>query len=254
VLHRLTQAILRDRLTPAQAAATREQSEAILAASNPGDPFNSATWLRWAVLMPHLLAADLAATGNRDLRQIAISACWYLLTRGDTRTGHDLASGLYQHWCDRLGDDHGEVLIIAPMLAWALRDMGRYAEAHDLDTLDRSRRVLGEDHPSTLFIATHLANDLRFLGEAQAARDLAQDTLDRKRRVLGADHPSNLTSAQQLASDMRELGQLQAARDLDQDTLDRRRRVLGEDHPYTLTSANNLAADLRALGETDDDS
>jgi hypothetical protein len=37
-MHRLTQAILRDRLTPARAAATRECTEAILAASDPGDP------------------------------------------------------------------------------------------------------------------------------------------------------------------------------------------------------------------------
>ena len=75
VMHRLTQAILRDRLTPAQAAATRERSEAILAASNPGDPGNPVTWPRWAQLMPHLLAADLAATGNRDLRWMACDAC-----------------------------------------------------------------------------------------------------------------------------------------------------------------------------------
>ena len=43
-MHRLTQAILRDRLTPDQAAATRTRTEAILAASNPGDPANPATW------------------------------------------------------------------------------------------------------------------------------------------------------------------------------------------------------------------
>ena len=56
VMHRLTQAILRDRLTPSQAAATRNRTEAILAASDPGDPDNPATWPRWARLMPHLLA------------------------------------------------------------------------------------------------------------------------------------------------------------------------------------------------------
>ena len=60
-MHRLTQAILRDRLTSAQPAATRERAEAILAASNPGDADNPASWPRWARLMPHLLAADLAA-------------------------------------------------------------------------------------------------------------------------------------------------------------------------------------------------
>ena len=65
MLHRLTQAILRDRLTPEQAAATRACSEAILAAADPGDPANPVTWPRWAQLMPHLLAADLAATDSR---------------------------------------------------------------------------------------------------------------------------------------------------------------------------------------------
>ena len=89
VLHRLTQAILRDRLTPDQAAATRACSEAILAAADPGDTTNPVTWPRWAQLMPHLLAADPAATDRRELRQMAYNACSYLLARGDTRTAHD---------------------------------------------------------------------------------------------------------------------------------------------------------------------
>ena len=102
--------------------------------------------------MPHLLAADLAATGSPGLRWLACDACWYLLARGDTRTAHDLASDLRQQWRDRLGDDHEHMLAIAHYLAWALQVMGRYAEARDLDqdTLDRRRRVLGEDHPDTL--------------------------------------------------------------------------------------------------------
>ena len=63
-MHKLTQAILRDRLTPAEAAATRARTEVILAANNPGEPTDPATWPRWARLMPHLLAADLAATDS----------------------------------------------------------------------------------------------------------------------------------------------------------------------------------------------
>ena len=250
-MHRLTQAILRDRLTPAQAAIARECSEAILAASNPGDPPNPATWPRWAVLMPHLLTADLTATGDSRLRRMARDACFYLVARGDTRTGHDLASELRQHWRERLGDDHEATRWVTNYLAWALRNMGRDAEARDLDhdTLDRSRRILGDDHPDTLTYAGDLATDLRALGEVQAARDLNEDTLNRRRRILGDDHPDTLISASNLAADLFTLGEVQAARDLDQDTLDRSRRVLGDDHPGTLASANNLAADLRALWE-----
>ena len=250
VLHRLTQAILRDRLTPEQAAATRACSEAILAAADPRDTANPVTWPRWAQLMPHLLAADLAATDSAALRWMACNACWYLLARGDTRTAHDLAAQLHQDWRGRLGDDHENTLAIANYVAWALRDMGRYADARELDedTLARLRRVLGDDHPNTLASANNLAWDLRELGEYQAARELDEDTLARHRRVLGDDHPDTLSSANNLAIDLRELGEYQAARELDEDTLARRRRVLGDDHPDTLNSANNLAIDLREPG------
>jgi transcriptional regulator with XRE-family HTH domain/tetratricopeptide (TPR) repeat protein len=250
-MHRLTQAILRDRLTPAQAAATREYAEALLAASDPGDPPNPVTWPRWARLTPHVLAADLAATDSPALRELARHTCWYLIERGDTRTAHDLASDLRQQWRDRLGEDHPHTLMAAHYLAWTLLEMGRYAESRGLnrDTLACRRRVLGQDHPDTLNSAHNLAISLRKLGDVEAARDLDQHTLDRHRRVLGQDHPSTLRSATILAHDLRALGELQAARDLDQDTLDCRRRILGHDHPDTLASAASLAHDLRALGE-----
>ena len=232
-MHKLTQAVLRDRLTSAEAAATRARTEAILAANDPGDPDEPVSWPQWARLMPHLLAADLAATDSPGLRQLTCSACSYLISRGDARTCHDLASGLRQQWRDRRGDDHEQVLVMTRYLGWALSRMGRYAEARNLhrDTLDRHRRILGPDHAETLFTANNLAADLRGLGDAHAARDLARDTLSRRRRILGPDHPETLFSAQELASCLGATGEIEAARDLDQDTLDRRRWVLGRDHP-----------------------
>src|SRR6185437_15943313 len=236
VMHRLTQAVLRDRLAPDQAAAVRSRSEAILAASDPRDPENPVTWPRWAQLMPHLLAANLAATSNPSLRRMASNACWYLLRRGDLRAGFDLSNDLRQHWRQRLGDDHEHARAAASSLAWGLYQMGRCVEARDLgqDTLDRYRRILGDDRPDTLASASNLATYLSALGENQAARDLEQDTWDRRRRILGGDHPDTLASASNLAASLSALGDNQAARDLEQDTLDRRRRILGDDHPSTL--------------------
>ena len=251
VMHRLTQTILRDRLTPQQAATTRERSEAILVAYNPGEQSNPVTWSRWAQLMPHLLAADLAGTGSPDLRWMACNACGYLMARRDTRTAHDLATYLRQHWRDRLGEDHGHMRAAAHYLAWALQVMGRYAEARELDedNLARSRRVLGEDDPSTLTSATTVANGLRYLGEYQAAHELDEDTLARSRRVLGEDHRDTLGLAINLALDLRYLGDHEAARELYEDNLARWRGVFGDDHPDTLNSAHHLAADLIHLGE-----
>jgi transcriptional regulator with XRE-family HTH domain len=251
-MHRLTQAILRARLTPARASAARRCTEAILAASDPGDPPNPDTWARWARLVPHVLAADLAATDSPALRELVRRMCWYLIERGDARTPQQLMSTLRVQWRDRLGEDHRHTLMAAHYLAWTLLDTGRYAESRDLnrDTLARRRRVLGEDHPDTLNSAHNLALGLRRLGDARAARDLDRDTLDRDRRILGQDHPSTLRSASNLAADLRDLGDARAARELDRDTFERRRRILGHDHPDTLSSAHNLAADLRDLGDT----
>jgi transcriptional regulator with XRE-family HTH domain len=250
-MHRLTQAILRDRLTPAYASVTRRCTEAILAASDPGDPPNPATWARWAQLVPHVLAADLATTDNPALRQLARRVCWYLIERGDARSPQELMINLHRQWRDRLGQDHEHTLMAAHYLAWALLELGRYEEARGLnqDTLARRRRVLGADHPDTLNSAHNLALVLRMLGEVRAARDLDHDALARQRRIQGQDHPSTLRSASNLAADLRELGDVRAAQDLDRDTWERRRRVLGQDHPDALYSAHNLAADLRELGD-----
>jgi tetratricopeptide (TPR) repeat protein len=251
VMHRLTQAILRDRLTPDQAAATRQHADALLVANDPGDPANPANWPRWAAVAPHLLAADPAATTSPGLRRMARNACRYLLARSDWRAGYDLATALREQWRERFGDDNEDTLAAATYLGWALRNMGHYAQARDLhqDTLDRYQRLLGDEHPDTLNASNNLAVDLYKLGQLPAARRQYQDALDRRRRVLGEEHPEKLNSASNLATVLRVLGEVPAARDLHQDILDRKRRVLGNHHPDTLTSAHNLATDLRDLGD-----
>jgi hypothetical protein len=250
-MHRLTQAILRDRLTPAQAAAARQRIEAVLAANDPHDPANPVTWARWTQLMPHLLAVDLAATDNPGLRSMACNACWYLLARGDLRAGHDLASDLRQHWRERLGDDHDDTLSVSRYLAWALRDLARSADARDLtrDILLRDQRNSGPEHPGTLVSAGNLAADLRELGDVRAAYGLYQDTFERYQAILGPDHPTTLVAASNLANVLRELGDVRAAYGLYQDTFERYQAILGPDHPTTLVAVSNLANVLRELGD-----
>jgi tetratricopeptide (TPR) repeat protein len=251
LMHRLTQAILRDHLPADQAAAARRLAESVVAANDPGDTDLPGTWPTWARVLPHLLALEPETSSSASLRDVAGSAAWYLTRRGDAGAAHELAGNLYEGWRDGLGPDNSYTLWAANSLAQALRDMGRFAQAQDLDedTLARRRRLIGEDHPHTFASANNLALDLRGLGEFGAARELDEDLLARRRRVLGEDHPETLVSASNLAVDLSELGEFEAARRLDEDTLARRRRALREDHPDTLVSASNLAVDLRTLGE-----
>ena len=79
-MHRLTQAILRDRLAPG--AGRRHPGTWPRRSWPPATPAtrrNPATWPRWAQLMPHLLAADLAATDQpgpalAGLRRVLVPA------------------------------------------------------------------------------------------------------------------------------------------------------------------------------------
>ncbi|MFG3579021.1 FxSxx-COOH system tetratricopeptide repeat protein [Micromonospora chersina] len=251
ILHRLTQAILKDTLTPEQRTTTRQQVDHLLIAAQPDDGTDPTHWPRWTRLMPHILAADPAATTNTQLRYLTCSAVWHLLARGDARTALPLAQHLRNEWTHRHGPDDHTTLFASSILAYAHRQLGQYEQAHALteDTLTRSRRALGDDHLDTLTSAHDLAADLRQLGQHEQARALDEDTLNRRRRVLGDDHLHTLGSANSLAADLRQLGQHEQARALDEDNLNRRRRVLGDDHPHTLTSAHNLAVDLSNLGQ-----
>lgn len=209
VMHRLTKAVISGQLDAAQAAGTRQGAAGVVAAGRPGDPRDPGSWPGWAVLLPHLLALDPAASPSADVRTLACDATRYLARRGDPVAAGDLAEALYRQWRDRDGPD-------------------------DLHTLSA---------------AASLGSALRLAGNPRKARVLDEDALTRRRRVLGEDHPDTLTSANNLAVDLSELGEYEAARVLDEDTLARRRRVLGDDHPETRRSVNNLAADIRALGD-----
>ena len=234
-MHRLTQAILRDQLTPGQAAATRSAPRRSWRPATPATR-RSATWPAWAQLMPHLLAADLAAPAPRPapagLRRVLVSA-------GPRRYPHrhDFASDLRQQWRDRLGDDHEHTLTITHYLAWALQ-MGRYAEARDLDqdTLDRRRRSWATTTPTPCTPPTTSPSTC-----ASSATSRPPATWPKTPWPAAAGSSATTTAAPcpppPPGPDLRALGEVQAARDLNQDTLDRRRRILGDDHPDTLNSA-----------------
>jgi hypothetical protein len=250
-MHRLIQGILRGRLGPDEARQTRAGAEAVLAANGPGDPDDPATWPRWAQLMPHLLAADLAATANPLLRGVACDLGWYLLERGDTSSALDLVRRLHAQWRTRLGEDDPHTLRAATQLAWALCALGDYTAARTLDedTLARRRRVLGEDHPDTLTTASNLVATLGELGETHAARELAEDIYQRRRRVLGDTDPLTLLAASNLADAWRDDGDYTAARELGEETLSHCRSLLGDRHPSTLISLSNVAVTQRKQGE-----
>ncbi|MHB9861650.1 FxSxx-COOH system tetratricopeptide repeat protein [Streptomyces sp. YIM S03343] len=249
-LHRLTQTVLRDQLTPDQRAQADKDAEALLTAVSPGDANEPSTWPGWRLLLPHLLAVDPDVVTTEAGRDVVRDACWYLLDRGQADTVLGRLQQLHRAWFRQLGPDHEGTLWTAQYLARALADTRDHAGARALDddTLQRRRRLLGEDHRDTLSSASNLAIRLAEVELVEEARALGEDTLDRQRRVLGEDHPDTLTTASNLANRLADVGLVEEARALGEDTLAKRRRVLGEDHPDTLRTASNLAIWLADVG------
>ncbi|KOU60592.1 hypothetical protein ADK57_29790 [Streptomyces sp. MMG1533] len=252
-LHRLTQAILRDQLTPAQHARAAGDASLLLAAAYPGDASDPATWPRWLDVLPHLLAIAPSELINSQARYAASLACWHLMERGNARTVLPRVEDLHRTWTSRLGPDHHDSMVAAVILSRALGSTQNHSRARalDEDILARKRRVLGDDHPDTLNSASNLASCLADLGLTEQARALAEDTLARQQRVLGDDHPHTLNTASHLASCLAEMGLTEQARTVAEDTLARQQRVLGDDHPHTLITASHLASCLADLGLTE---
>ncbi|MDQ0600297.1 hypothetical protein QF037_004642 [Streptomyces canus] len=247
-VHRLTQAVLRDRLDDEGTQAARDAS-ALLTSAYPGQAANTDSWSRWPALVPHLLAISPNALTSPSVRYAACEACWYLMDHGGARAALPRLEDLYRTWTEHFGALAEATMWAAAYLARAYAEMDMYSEARDLevDILARQQEVLGEHDPDTLRTAGRLAVCLEALGQTEEARDLATDTLDRQRRVLGEDHPDTLRTAGNLAVYLETLGDTERARALAEDTLNRQRRVLGEDHPDTRHTVDNLVGRPRTV-------
>jgi DNA-binding SARP family transcriptional activator len=249
-LHRLTQAILRDQLSDADAEAYRSHAQALLVAADPGDERDPACWRGWARILPHLLAIDPATSASPELRDLACRAVWFLFYRGDNVPARDFAEHLHRQWSERLGPDDQHTLRVAYTLVLVLAFVGPHRQGCRLaeDTLPRCQRVFGDDHPITLYATHYFAICLHTMGVFDRARRLNLDAFTRLRRVLGEDHIDVWRIAHHLASDLRELGQVKTARKMHEDTLAYGRRVNGDDYPETIFAANDLGVDLYRLG------
>jgi Tetratricopeptide repeat/NB-ARC domain len=243
VVHRAIQATVRAMLTPQEYEEERRRAEQMVVAVPLGPPDDPGSWPDWANVLPHLLAADSARSGDTYLREKVCDGVSYVLLRGDTRASLALAERLRGLWVERFGVGDQHVLKVAHLLSTAYYHDGQYeaALALDQENFDRRRAILGPDHPDTLMSANGLAVTLGSLGRNVEARDLHLDTLERLTRTLGADHHQTLRTAYNLAGQFRALGDLESARRLGEDTLARRRKGLPDYPLQEMSAAHSLA-------------
>jgi hypothetical protein len=251
-VHRLVQAVLRERLSEEQRDGYLRSVQEILAAYNPGDPTDDPkTWDRHAEMGPHVAASGAVFSDSADIRNVVLDQIRYLYVTGDYVSSREFGQTAYDVWTEKLGEDHVLTIVTARFLGNAMRSTGDSTVTRDLNekTLAIARRSLGEDHEHTLAIANSVGGDVRLSGDWVRSKVIDEDLLIRHRRVFGEDDPNTLRVANNLGVDLRLLGNFEQAYELDKDTWSRRRRVLGDDHPDTLFSVTTgLSRDLYGLG------
>ena len=238
-LHRLVQAAIRARHdpTPPPRPQPREQDTPmpgdtaghttakplgvalrLLAVDAPSPIKAPQSWPRWAILLPHILAA----TGHLDRAAEQL----------DTQTMADGSSLLGQ----------------AGFYLWVHAQHGS-AKALEERALAIDEVAYGPDHPDTARDLNNLALTLRALGQAEAARPLQERALAIDEAAYGPDHPDVARHLNNLAQILRELGQVQATRPLQERALAIDEAAYGPDHPDVARHLNNLAQILQDLGQ-----
>ncbi|GAA4458148.1 FxSxx-COOH system tetratricopeptide repeat protein [Phytohabitans houttuyneae] len=257
-MHRVLQAVVRDRMAEDEIEAARRQVQLVLAGSRPiGDVDDRRTWPQYRRLWPHLDASGAVRSTEPSVRQLLIDRVRFLWLGGDLQQGEQVARLTVNAWQEMLSDRPDDASLARQLLHLQfnlgniLRALGRFIESRNLDeeVLRDQQALLGEEHPHTLMTAGSLAADLRALGRYSEALPRDAATMQAWHKVLGEDHPRTLVAASNLAVSHRALGDFRAARALDEQVYERRRQVLGRDHQDTLLSASSLGRDMREAGE-----
>src|SRR5215831_3145187 len=269
-LHRLVQAAIRARPSPPpvppHSAPARNDDPlplvlGLLRADAPQRiPEEPEGWPRWAVLLPHVLAATsyLDDSAGQLGQQALADGAWlmeragtYLQVHGQLAEAGELINAALAMYEATYGTDDPNVASCLNALAAILRGLGDAAGARPLAqrALAITEAIYGPDDPDVAIRLNTLAAILRDLGDAAGAKLVQERALAITEAAYGPDDPNVASCLNTLAAILRGLGDAAGARPLAERALAITEAAYGPDHPSVAIRLNNLAAILRSLGD-----
>jgi Tfp pilus assembly protein PilF len=204
-IHRLVQAVTRDRMTEDDFKTWPEVAVRIVNDSFPGDiQDNVNSWLVCARLLPHALAVSEAA----ETQKLAPEATGRLLNQ----------VGSY------------------------LQKRAQFAEARKQfeRAIAIDEAAYGKDHPTVAIDVNNLGLVLRDLGDLNGAKTNYERALKIDEATYGKDHPTVAIDVNNLGSVLQDLGDLDGAKTNFERALRIFRQFLGDEHPNTRLVKRNL--------------
>jgi tetratricopeptide (TPR) repeat protein len=252
-VHRVVQAVTRDRMQredPARAVELQRAVHLLLAASDPLAPDRQDSAPIYERSREHLVSSGAVDSDVPVVRQLIINQVRQLHRRGGYTESLGLGEPALKLWRDKFPSADKLTLTLAVEVGVAMRSAGRWEEALRLnaETLDLLKQHYPHNDEIYLECARSYGRDLSMLGRYDEALEndlgLLPIYVDERR----PDHEHMLKLRNNIAISLRCLGRFKEALAQDEEILEERRRTLGYDDEYTLTSQFAVARDLRRLG------
>jgi len=254
-VHRLVQAVTRDRLDDEK---RKKWAEAAVRIVNKAFPFKSddvGTWPVCSHLLPHALAAadhaetlDVASDSTgRLLNQTGL----YLKGRAqfaEAKEMHERALAIGEA---TYGPDHPQVAIYVNNLGLVLQALGDLEGAKKMyeRALAIDEATYGPDHPQVAIYVNNLGLVLQALGDLEGAKKMYERALAIGEATYGPDHPTVAIYVNNLGGVLQDIGDMEGAKKMYERALAIDEATYGPDHPQVAIYVNNLGGVLQALGD-----
>jgi Tfp pilus assembly protein PilF len=254
-VHRLVQAVTRDQLDKAQAAAWVRQALGLVSAVFPGEPWVHSSWPVCASLAPHVESVATYAESYPDLAVQRGSLLGQLGTYlaasaqfGAARATFERALAIFEA---AYGPDHPDVTRTLGNLGIVQYQLGEPPTARA--TFERALAIkeaaYGPDHPDVARTLGNLGNIQYQLGDLPAARTTLERALAIFEAAYGPDHPDVASTLTNLGIVQSMQGELPAARATLERALAMTQAAYGPDHPDVANTLGNLGNVEQQQGE-----
>ncbi|HKP52097.1 MAG TPA: tetratricopeptide repeat protein [Chloroflexia bacterium] len=254
-VHRLVQAVVRDRLGEGKRKRWAEAAVHLVEEAFPYRLNEMNTWQASTRIMPHALAASghaeelavmLELTGTL-LNQVGLYLREFAqYTQAKSVLERTVAIGEVAY-----GPNHPQVAIYVNNLGMVLQNLGDLtgARAHYERALSIAEATYGSNHPTVAIRVNNLGQVLRGLGDLPRAQAHLKRALSIDEAAYGPNHPNVASDVSNLGGVLRQLGDLAGARAHYERALDIDEAAYGLNHPQVARDVNNLGMVLQDLGE-----
>ncbi len=254
-LHRLVQAVIRDRLPEAERKSWAEAAVKVVSKAFPIGSDDVRTWKECDRLLAHAITtADFAEPLGVGLEAAAelinqmgaySSGC---AEYAKAKAAFERALKIVEK---AFGPDHPNVASCVNNLGSVLKDLGHLPDAKA--SFERALRIgekaFGPDDPQVAIYVNNLGSVLQDLGDLPGAKAAYERALKIDEKAFGSDHPKVAIRANNLGSVLQALGDLPGAKAAFERALKIGEKAFGPDHPQVAICVNNLGSVLKALGD-----